>query len=236
MLTGKRAVVTGATRGIGSSVAQRLCTQGAEVFGTGTRPDGKVPDGCSYMSADFAEEAQIGAFARELASLSPDILINCAGINKIGPFAEIAPADFKRIQQVNVYAPFRLCQAVIPAMRSKRWGRIVNVCSVWGKQGKELRASYSASKFALAGMTAALAAEVVVDGILANCVAPGPVETEMTHANLTSNMLRDLLATVPTGRLCRAEEVAALICWLAGPENTFIAGQNIAIDGGMTRA
>lgn len=234
-LAGKVAVVTGATRGIGWAIAARLAAQGASVVATGTRPGASPPPDCSYAAVDLGDVRATEEFAAELGRLNPDILVNNAGINKVGPFAEIATADFERIQRINVHAPFRLCQAVVPGMRLKGWGRIVNISSIWGKMGKELRASYATSKFALAGMTASLAAEVAKDGILANCVAPGPIATEMTSKNLTPPMLAELLRLVPAGRLGRPEEVAALVAWLAGPENTFIAGQNIAIDGGMTR-
>jgi 3-oxoacyl-[acyl-carrier protein] reductase len=120
-------------------------------------------------------------------------------------------------------------------MKRKQWGRIVNVSSIFGKIGKELRGSYAASKFALDGLTAALAAEVAVDGILAHCVAPGFVDTELTRSILGDEGIKNLVARVPIGRLAKPEEIAAFVAWLAGPENTFISGQNIAIDGGFTR-
>lgn len=230
-----RAIVTGATRGIGWAIAERLVADGVEVFATGTRSDSLIPPGCSQLEGDFSSVGGIEKLAVEIGRLAPTILVNNAGINKIGPFGDIALVDFELIQRVNVTAPFRFCQAALPAMRQAGWGRIVNICSVWGKMGKELRASYASSKFAIAGMTSSLAAEVAKDGILANCVSPGPIETEMTRANLSEKMLSDLLKAVPAGRLGRPEEVAALVAWLVSPENTFVAGQNIAIDGGMTR-
>ncbi len=234
-LAGRVAVVTGATRGIGWAIAERFVAEGATVVATGRRGDAPRPAGCSYVSVDLDDDSSTADFLAELGRLQPDILVNNAGVNKVSPFTEIARADFDRIQRVNIQAPFLFCQAVVPGMRRKKWGRIVNISSIWGKLGKEFRASYAASKFALAGMTSSLAAEVAKDGILANCVSPGPIETEMTRKNLTPPMLAELLQLVPAGRLGRAEEVAALVAWLAGPENTFVAGQNIAIDGGMTR-
>ncbi len=234
-LAGKLAAVTGGTRGIGRAIAEKLGRDGAQVIVTGRTPGGEAPEGCEFVAADFAGTETVDEFADFLARRSPDILVNNAGINKIAKFAEIEPADFNRIQQVNVNAVFRLCQSVVPEMQARGWGRIVNICSVWGIVGKELRGSYSASKFALAGMTAALAAEVAAAGVLVNCVSPGVIETEMTRTAIDEQQLADLLAQVPAGRLGRPDEVAALVAWLAGPQNTFIAGQNIAIDGGLTR-
>jgi 3-oxoacyl-[acyl-carrier protein] reductase len=234
-LMGRSALVTGGTRGIGFAVAARLLADGASVSVTGTRPDGSGPVGCSYHEVDFADRLALESFAEQVKQLEFDILVNNAGINRIAPFAEIDPDDFDRIHDVNVRAAFRLCQAVLPAMRDRKWGRIVNISSVFGKIGKELRGSYATSKFALDGMTVALAAEVAAEGILANCVAPGFVDTELTRAILGAKGIEQLVASVPIRRLGTPEEIAAFVAWLAGPENTFISGQNIAIDGGFTR-
>lgn len=234
-LTGKLAVVTGGTRGIGAAIATRLLADGAEVVVTGTRPDGQGPDGCRYLAADFTDTAATIRCAEHLAEMGVDILVNNAGINKVSPFAEIDPADFARIQQVNVTAPFLLARAVVPGMKAKGWGRIVTISSIWGRISRAGRASYSASKFAVDGMTAALAAEVAQFGILANCVAPGFIDTELTRQVLGDDGIAELTAQVPAGRLGKPEEVAALVAWLAGSENTYISGQNLVIDGGFTR-
>lgn len=231
----KTALVTGATRGIGRAIAERLLKDGHRVIGTGTRPDGQVPEGCLYEAVDLSDADAAQAFADRVAGMGIDILINNAGINKISPFAEIDPADFALIQQINVTAPFLLCRAVIPHMKAKGWGRIVNISSIWGKIAREFRGPYATSKFALDGMTAALAAEVAEFGILANCVAPGFIDTELTRHILGEKGIAELVARVPARRLGRPEEIAAFVAWLAGPENSYISGQNIAIDGGFTR-
>ena len=234
-LAGRRALVTGGTRGIGAAIASRLRADGAEVTATGSRADGAAPEGCSYRGVDLADRAATEAFAAELAEEGFSILVNNAGINRIAPFAEIEEEDFDRIHTVNVRAPFLLSRAVVPGMRRAGWGRIVNISSVFGTISKEHRGAYSASKFALDGMTAALAAEVARDGILANCVAPGFVDTELTREILGEQGKAELAARVPVGRLAAPEEIAALVAWLAGPENTYVSGQNILIDGGFSR-
>ena len=235
--SGKKVFVTGASRGIGRAVAQAFRAEGAWVIGTRTRKGGKADDACQeWVAADFTSVAQIRACAERVRRARPDVLVNNAGINKIAPFAKIAPGDFLSIQQVNVFAPFLLCQAAIPAMRNKGWGRIVNVSSVWGKISKEYRASYSTSKFALDGMTLALAIEHGADGILANCVAPGIIDTELTRRVLGKEQTQRLVSTVPVRRMASVGEVAGFIVWLGSPDNTYITGQNIAIDGGFSRA
>lgn len=230
----KTVFVTGATRGIGEAIAVAFRAAGAKVIGTGTQCDA-VGAFDEYVQADFSDLEQIRACADFVRRAEPDVLINNAGINKNLPFVEIDPLDFQRIQQVNVFAPFSLCQAAIPGMKRKGWGRIVSLSSIWGKIGKEHRASYSASKFALDGMTLALAAEHAADGILANCVAPGFTDTELTHKMLGDEGIRQIVSTVPIRRMAGVEEIARFVVWLGSTENTYITGQNIAIDGGFTR-
>lgn len=230
----KTVLVTGATRGIGAAVSAAFRAAGAKVIGTGTHHDatGAFDE---YFQTDFSDVTQVHACADFVRGIAPDVLVNNAGINKNLPFVEINPVEFQRIQQVNVFAPFLLCQAAIPGMQRKGWGRIVNISSIWGIIGKEHRASYSASKFALDGLTLSLAAEHAADGILANCVAPGFTDTELTQRMLGDEGIRKILTTVPIRRMANVEEIARFVVWLGSTENSYITGQNIAIDGGFSR-
>ncbi|MFI5349846.1 MAG: SDR family NAD(P)-dependent oxidoreductase [Elusimicrobiota bacterium] len=228
--------MTGASRGIGRAIAKAFRAEGGWVIGTRTGA-GPVRDGVcqEWVSADFLQLDQIEACAERVRKSRPDVLINNAGINKIAPFVDVATEDFSDIQRVNVLAPFLLCQAAIPAMKKKGWGRIVNVSSIWGKIGKERRAAYSASKFAVDGLTLALAAEHSADGIVANSVAPGFIDTELTRRVLGAKAMKALAAAVPARRLGRPEEIARFVLWLSSEENTYLIGQNVAVDGGFSR-
>ena len=234
-LAGRRAAVTGGTRGIGRTIAARLRDEGAHVLATGTRPEGKAPEGCDYAAVDFADLAATETFAAALAAFAPHVLVNNAGVSSPQPFAEIGTAEFARVNQINLTAPMILCRAVLPGMRAAGWGRIVNISSIWGAISKTGRATYSAAKSGLNGLTAGLAAEVAADGILANCVSPGFIDTEMLHGMLTDEQVAALERNVPIGRLAQPEEIAAFVAWMAGPENTYISGQAILIDGGFTK-
>jgi NAD(P)-dependent dehydrogenase (short-subunit alcohol dehydrogenase family) len=231
----KLAIVTGGTRGIGEAIAIELQNKGTDVIITGTKPTYSPKLNCQYINVDFSDRSATLEFAKKLKKIEPDILINNAGINKIKAFDEIPLQDFDEIQQINLYAPFILCQAVIPSMKDKNWGRIVNISSIWGKISKEFRASYSVSKFALDGMTSALSAELSQYGILANCVSPGFIDTELTRSVLSDDAIAELISQVPARRMGTVDEIAKFVVWLSSSENTYITGQNIAIDGGFTR-
>lgn len=228
-------MVTGGTRGIGRACAEQLRDAGARVIATGTRANGIAPPGCEYACAEFEDPAGTESFAAELRSLAPLVLVNNAGITNPQPFEEISTEEFLRVHRINLVAPLAMCRAVLPGMRAAGWGRIVNVGSIWGVVSRANRATYSASKGGLDGLTAGLAAEVAADGVLANCVAPGFVETDLMLESTDEAERARLAAQVPIGRLAQPSEIGAFIAWLCSPENSYISGQTLIIDGGFTR-
>ena len=232
----KRVFLTGASRGIGESIAKAYRAEGAFVIGTQTQKQTVNNDVCNeWYIADFSDESQILGCADFLRSKNVDILVNNAGFNTNENFSSIDLDVFKKIQQVNLLAPFLLCQAAVEGMEKKGWGRIVNISSIFGKISKAGRAAYSASKFALDGLTVAVSAEYSSRGVLANCVAPGFIDTSLTRTMLSNAEIMDLVSRVPISRLGEVNEIANLVLWLSSAENTFTTGQNIAIDGGFTR-
>jgi 3-oxoacyl-[acyl-carrier protein] reductase len=234
-LENKKVFVSGATRGIGKAIAFLFKEKKAFVVGTGRKIGEVVPWLDEYWALDFENNEDILTCQNKIRAFKPDILINNAGINKISSFEEITAEDFARIQQVNVFAPFMIMKASLPMMKENAWGRIVNISSIWGKISKSHRGSYSASKFALDGMTLAVALEYAQFGIIANCVAPGFTDTELTRKVLGADNIKELTNLVPIKRMASVDEIAKFVLWLASPENTYINGQNIAIDGGFTR-
>jgi NAD(P)-dependent dehydrogenase (short-subunit alcohol dehydrogenase family) len=235
-LSGKKVLVTGGTRGIGYAIAEAFVEQNAIVHVSGTSQYGAGPSGTIYHPCDFTSSECLDDFGLKLKTLELDILINNAGINKISPFVDITTEDYLRIQQVNLFAVFQLIQTVLPNMVKNQWGRIVNIASIFAVVSKEFRASYSTSKFGMVGMTMALAGEVARSGVLANCVSPGFIDTELTRKVLGKKGMQEMAIKVPIQRMGKPEEVARLVLWLASEENTFVSGQNIVIDGGFVHA
>ncbi|QWE31052.1 SDR family NAD(P)-dependent oxidoreductase [Polynucleobacter sp. Adler-ghost] len=234
----RRVVITGASRGIGYAVTQKFKSLGYEVIalssGRSVQINEKLSDGLNFF--DFNHVEDIERCANYLLELKPDILINNAGMNINNDFLDISNETFNAIQRVNVFAPFRLCQASLPAMKERGWGRIVNISSIWGKISMSGRAAYSASKFALDGMTVALSAEYAKYGVMANCVAPGFTATDLTRETLGIEMMEHISSQfIPLKRLATPNEVANFIVWLCSEDNSYISGQNLAIDGGVSR-
>lgn len=240
-LEGRVALVTGAAGGIGSAAARALAAKGARLaLADVTAP--AVPDALN-LAVDVTDAAQVRAMvARVTETLGRlDILVNVAGTVSMGAAATLPEAEWDRVLAVNLKGSFLCCQAVIPAMRANRFGRIINIGSIIGKNGGNARpwidaaeqdrasnVAYGVSKAGVHAMTSFLARELAVDGITVNAVAPGPIASAMT-----TNFPAALQALIPVGRMGRAEEVAAAIAFLAGPETGFITGEILDINGGM---
>lgn len=234
----KKVFITGASRGIGRAITELFVAEGAIVLGSATSNENDLASIGVHESiaVDFSRRSDIERCAQFVRQHQPNIVINNAGINNPSRFEDIDHDEFLKIQLVNVFAPMAICQAAVPNMKENGWGRIVNIASVFSKVGKELRAPYSASKFALDGLTLSLAIEHASSGILANCVSPGFIDTDMTRRILGDEGIRQVVKSVPIGRLAQPHEIAQLVLWLSSPENTYLTGQNIAMDGGFTRA
>ena len=234
----KTVLITGASRGIGEAISKAFKSEGAFVLGTKTNKENTLTsDNCDdWFHGDFSKTEDIKKCVDFIDEHKPDVLINNAGINENKPFTEIDHLVFQKIQSVNLFAPFVLSQAAVKHMLKNSWGRIINISSIWGIISMEHRAAYSASKFALDGLTLSLSAEHCSNGILANCIAPGFFDTELTRSMLSQEEIQRLVSKVPIKKLGDVEEISSLVLWLASEDNTFVTGQNIPVDGGFTRA
>lgn len=231
----KNVLITGGTRGIGLSAAHRFIAEGHNVLLVGSRVEPDVPAGARYEAVDFRDLSAVTAFAERLKSANISILVNNVGIDRNGPFESLTLADFQDVINVNLLSAFLISQAVLPSMRQQKWGRIINVTSVWAKISKAHRAAYSASKFAMEGFSASLADEFVADGVLVNCVAPGFIDIDATAARGRGPERNKHLANhIPIARMGQPDEVAAAIAWLASDECSYVSGQTIVVDGGFT--
>ena len=234
-LSGKLAIVTGASRGIGRAIAEQLLAHGAEVVGTSTKAGGDMPTGCKHEAVRLDDAASVAAFCKTIEKLAPHILINNAGVANPQAFETIDDAEFARVHQINLMAPMAICRAALPGMKRHGWGRIVNISSIWGPLSRVARSTYASSKAALDGMSGCLAAEAAPHGVLVNCVAPGFTETEMIKTIFPPDKLDALAKTVPMKRLAQPSEIAKTVVWLASAENGYVTGQNILVDGGLSR-
>ena len=239
-LTGKTALVTGATGGIGGSIARALHRQGATVALSGTRKE--VLEALAHdlggrafvCPADLSDTASVEALvpAAEAAMGSLDILVNNAGLTRDGLFMRMKDEDWDLVLRVNLDAAFRLSRSAIRGMMKRRWGRIVSITSVVGTTGNPCQANYAASKAALVGMSKALAAEVASRNITVNCVAPGFISTPMTDV-LNDKQKETILTSVPANRLGTPDEIGASVVYLASQEASYVTGQTLHVNGGM---
>ena len=228
MLTGKIALVTGASRGIGLAIAEALAQQGAKVTGTSTTEEGAKRINGRVLDVRNAE--QCDALVKELGEVA--ILVNNAGITRDNLALRMKDEDFDEVIATNLRAVFRLSRAVMRGMMKARWGRIINITSVVGASGNPGQANYAAAKAGVVGMTKSLAAELGSRNITVNCVAPGFIETDMTRS-LAAEQVKRLVENVPLGRLGRVDDIAQAVLFLASPQAAYITGATLHVNGGM---
>ena len=240
-LSGRRALITGATGGIGAAIARALHAQGAVVVLSGTREQvleervKALGERAFAAPCNLGEEEQVKALpakAAELAGGAIDILVNNAGITRDNIAMRMKPEQWREVLEVNLTSAFLLSQAVLRGMMKQRFGRIVNITSVVGQTGNAGQANYAAAKAGLVGMSKSLAQEVASRNITVNCVAPGFIETPMTEA-LGEKQREALFGRIPAGRFGQPEDVAAAVAFLASQEAGYITGHVLAVNGGM---
>jgi 3-oxoacyl-[acyl-carrier protein] reductase len=239
-LTGKAALVTGASGGIGGAIAQALHRQGAVVALSGTRAEAleKVKESLGerahVVTARMDDAADIERLAKEAEAAMGkiDILVNNAGITSDNISMRMKDAEWERVLLVNLTGTFRLIRAAMRGMMKRRFGRVINITSVVGVTGNPGQANYSASKAGLIGMSKSLAQELASRSITVNCVAPGFIATPMTDV-LTEQQKAAILGRIPAERLGAPEEIAAGVAYLASDEAAYVTGQTLHINGGM---
>ncbi|MDO5606632.1 MAG: 3-oxoacyl-ACP reductase FabG [Paracoccus sp. (in: a-proteobacteria)] len=239
-LTGKRALVTGASGGIGGAVAEALYQAGATVALSGTREAplaelaAKLGERAHVLTADLGNAAAVEALPKAAAEAmgGVDILVNNAGITRDNLFMRMSDEEWTQVIEVNLTSAFRLSRAVLRGMMKARWGRIVNITSVVGATGNPGQGNYAAAKAGLVGMSKSLAYEVASRGITVNCIAPGFIATAMTD-KLNDDQKGAILKQIPAGTMGAPGDIAAAALYLASPEAGYVTGATLHVNGGM---
>jgi len=239
-LSGRTALVTGATGGIGAAIAAALHGQGATLTLSGTRQAvlddlaGRLGSRCHVLPCDLGDREQVEALvpSAEQAMGKLDILVNNAGLTRDNLFMRMKDEEWEKVLAVNLTANFRLSRAVLRGMMKRRFGRIINITSVVGVTGNPGQGNYAASKAGLIGMSKSLAAEVASRNITVNCIAPGFIQTAMTDV-LNDKQKETILGAVPMGRLGTGAEIASAAVYLASDEASYVTGQTLHVNGGM---
>lgn len=239
-LTGKTALVTGATGGIGGAIAKALHAQGAHVVLSGTRQDAldalaaELGSRVSTVACNLGDAAQVDGLvaAAEAVAAPLDILIANAGITRDGLLLRMKDEDWETVIKVNLEAYFRLSRAALKGMMKRRHGRIIGITSVVGVTGNPGQTNYAASKAGMIGFSKALAQEVASRNVTVNCVAPGFISSPMTD-DLNEQQKASILATIPAGRLGAGADVAAACVYLASKAGDYVTGQTLHVNGGM---
>jgi NAD(P)-dependent dehydrogenase (short-subunit alcohol dehydrogenase family) len=241
---GQIVLITGATRGMGKQFADDFAKLGANLILTGTdkdtietlnreaKRDGHVTK--KYYAVDFANADSTKAFIEAIQTYQKiDVCINNAGINRINFIDETLLEDWKDILAINLEAPFMITRAVSKLMKKNRYGRIINIASIFGVISKAKRSIYTTTKFGLHGLTVTSSIELAPYNVMVNSVSPGFVMTELTKSILSEEEMKNLASQVPIGRFAEPEEISRVVLFLASSLNTYLTGQNIVVDGGF---
>ena len=239
-LTGKCALVTGASGGIGADIARTLHGAGATVGLSGTRVEplealaAELGERAHVLPCNLSDAAAVDALPKEAAAAmgSVDVLVNNAGITRDNLFMRMSDDEWQSVLNVNLTSTFKLCKGVMRGMMKARWGRIVNISSVVGATGNPGQANYAASKAGMIGMSKSLAYEVASRGITVNAVAPGFIATAMTD-KLTDDQKTAIMGQIPAGRMGDAQEIASAVLYLSSPEASYVTGTTLHVNGGM---
>ncbi|HHZ08942.1 MAG TPA: 3-oxoacyl-[acyl-carrier-protein] reductase [Rhizobiales bacterium] len=239
-LSGRKALVTGASGGIGEAVARALHARGATVGLHGTRVDrlealaAELGDRAKVFPADLSDRAEVKALGQraeaELGGV--DILVNNAGITRDGLFVRMSDEDWDAVLEVNLTAAFRLTRELTHPMMRRRYGRIVNITSVVGVTGNPGQANYCASKAGMIGFSKSLAQEIASRNVTVNCVAPGFIESAMTD-KLNDKQKEAIMGAIPMRRMGKGDEIASAVIYLASAEAAYVTGQTLHVNGGM---
>ena len=247
-LTGKIALISGASRGLGKAMALALAGEGASVALVGRDADAlqkaaeevwRTGSGAQIFQADVTDEEQVLRLEREVTQAfgQVHILINNAGINLRKNLIEFTLDEWRRVLDASLTSTFLMCRAFVPHMKSAGWGRVINLASIMAHVSIPGRTAYSASKTAVLGLTRALALELAHDGVTVNAISPGPCATEMNTPLIQNPELNaQFIAKIPLGRWGRVEEIGQLAVYLCSPDAGFITGTDILIDGGWCAA
>ena len=239
-LSGKNALITGASGGIGGAIAKSLHNAGATVALSGTRVEplealaAELGDRAHVLPCNLSDAEAVNALPKQAVEAmgSVDVLVNNAGITRDNIFMRMSDEEWASVLEVNLTSTMRLCKGVIRGMMKARWGRIVNISSVVGSTGNPGQANYAASKAGMIGMSKSIAYEVASRGITVNSVAPGFITTAMTD-KLNDDQKSGILTQVPAGRMGDADEIAAAVLYLSSPEAGYVTGSTLHVNGGM---
>ncbi len=213
--------VTGGSRGIGKAIAHRFSLDGHDVW-TPTR-----------LELDLSDPEQVQRFLSN-HRLDVDVLVHCAGINILAPLAEITPENWRRILDTNLTSALLLIQAAMPHMAAKGWGRIALISSIYSYLTRSERGAYGASKAGLNSLARTTALEYADRGVLVNAICPGFVDTDLTRQNNSPDRIKEIISSIPLGRLATEDEIAGTVAYLCSDRNTYLTGQTLVVDGGFS--